>query len=168
MSLEDKQKAITDIEGQIKEIEERKCETPEEVEARNADLEKAASQFEGAINELKEVRRLEELRTQANEVRQELSLAGTVAPAPKKEVRAVRSWEPKPNKCFRSRDEAIIVVPYFLVLVPYFLVVVVRYHFLVVVVRYHFLVLVRYHFLVLVRYHFLVVVVRYHFLVVFR
>ena len=63
MSVEDKQKAITDIEGQIKEIEERKCETPEEVEARNADLEKAASQFEGAINELKEVRRLEELRT---------------------------------------------------------------------------------------------------------
>ena len=28
MSVEDKQKAITDLEGQIKEIEERKCETP--------------------------------------------------------------------------------------------------------------------------------------------
>ena len=99
MSLEDSKKAITEIEGQIKEIEERKCETPEEVEARNADLEKAASQFEGAINELKEARRLEELRIQADEVKTELSPAGTVAPAPKKEVRAVRrKFDAKPGK----------------------------------------------------------------------
>ena len=98
MSVEDKQKAITDIEGQIKEIEERKCETPEEVEARNADLSEATSKFEAAIEELKEVRRLEELRSQANEVRQELSPAGTVAPAPKKEVRALSKFDAKPGK----------------------------------------------------------------------
>ena len=53
MSFEDKQKAITDIEGQIKEIEERKCETPESVEERNAELSTAASKFEAAITELK-------------------------------------------------------------------------------------------------------------------
>ena len=85
MSLEDKQKAITDCEGQIKQIEERKCETPEEVESRNADLSEATSKFEVAIKELKEVRRLEELRIQANEVKTELTPAGTVALAPKKE-----------------------------------------------------------------------------------
>mgnify|MGYP001467663388 CR=1 FL=1 len=62
MSFEDKQKAITEIEGQVKEIEERKCETPEAVEERNAELAAATSKFEGAINELKEARRLEEGR----------------------------------------------------------------------------------------------------------
>ena len=98
MSFEDKQKAITDIEGQIKDIEERKCETPEEVEARNTDLSAATSKFEGAINELKEARRLEELRIKASEVKTELSPAGTVAPAPKKEVRALAKFDAKPGK----------------------------------------------------------------------
>ena len=98
MSVEDKQKAITDIEGQIKDIEERKCETPEEVEARNVDLSAATTQFEAAINELKEVRRLEELRIKASEVKTELSPAGTVAPAPKKEVRALAKFDAKPGK----------------------------------------------------------------------
>ena len=106
MSVEDKQKAITDIEGQIKEIEERKCETPEEVEARNADLSEATSKFEAAIGELKEVRRLEELRSQANEVRQELSPAGTVAPAPKKEVRALSKFDAKPGKQWPDAETA--------------------------------------------------------------
>ena len=98
MSLEDKQKAITECEGQIKEIEERKCETPEAVESRNADLSEATSKFEVAIKELKEVRRLEELRIQANEVKTELTPAGTVAPAPKKEVRALAKFDAKPGK----------------------------------------------------------------------
>jgi len=98
MSLEDKQKAITECEGQIKQIEERKCETPEEVESRNADLSEATSKFEVAIKELKEVRRLEELRIQANEVKTELTPAGTVALAPKKEIRAVRKFDAKPGK----------------------------------------------------------------------
>ena len=99
MSLEDSKKAITDIEGQIKEIEERKCETPEAVEERNAELLEATSKFEAAIKELKEVRRLEELRMQADEVKTELTPAGTVAPAPKKEVRAVRrKFDAKPGK----------------------------------------------------------------------
>jgi len=98
MSLEDKQKAITECEGQIKEIEERKCETPEAVEERNADLVAATSKFEGAINELKEARRLEELRMKANEVKTELTPAGTVSPAPKKEVRALAKFDAKPGK----------------------------------------------------------------------
>ncbi len=99
MSLEDSKKAITEIEGQIKEIEERKCETPEAVEERNAELTEATSKFEAAIKELKEVRRLEELRMQADEVKTELTPAGTVAPAPKKEVRAVRrKFDAKPGK----------------------------------------------------------------------
>ncbi len=98
MSFEDKQKAITDIEGQIKEIEERKCETPESVEERNAELSTAASKFEAAITELKEARRLEELRSQANEVRTELTPAGTVAPAQKKEIRALPKFDAKPGK----------------------------------------------------------------------
>ena len=99
MSLEDSKKAITDIEGQIKEIEERKCETPEAVEERNAELSEATSKFEAAIKELKEVRRLEELRMQADEVKTELTPAGTVALAPKKEVRAVRrKFDAKPGK----------------------------------------------------------------------
>lgn len=99
MSLEDSKKAITEIEGQIKEIEERKCETPEAVEERNAELTEATSKFEAAIKELKEVRRLEELRIQAKEVKTELTPAGTVALAPKKEIRAVRrKFDAKPGK----------------------------------------------------------------------
>ena len=99
MSLEDSKKAITEIEGQIKEIEERKCETPEAVEERNAELTEATSKFEAAIKELKEVRRLEELRIQAKEVKTELTHAGTVALAPKKEIRAVRrKFDAKPGK----------------------------------------------------------------------
>ena len=73
MSLDKSKEAITEIEGQIKEIEERKCETPEAVEERNAELAEATSKFEGAINELKEARRLEELRIKANEVKTELT-----------------------------------------------------------------------------------------------
>lgn len=106
MSVEDKQKAITEIEGQVKEIEERKCETPEEVEARNAELSEAASKFEGAIAELKEVRRLESLRAQAEEVRTELSPAGTVAPAPKKEVRALSRFDVRPGRQWPDAETA--------------------------------------------------------------
>ena len=106
MSVEDKQKAITEIEGQVKEIEERKCETPEEVEARNAELSEAASKFEGAIAELKEVRRLESLRAQADEVRTELSPAGTVAPAPKKEVRALSRFDVRPGRQWPDAETA--------------------------------------------------------------
>ena len=106
MSLEDKQKAITECEGQIKEIEERKCETPEAVEERNNDLVAATSKFEGAINELKEARRLEELRMKANEVKTELTPAGTVSPAPKKEVRALAKFDAQPGKQWPDANTA--------------------------------------------------------------
>ena len=114
MSVEKRQAAISDAEKKITEIEAREVTTPEEVEARNSELTAAADALEAAVKDLKEFRRVEAIKASAEEVRSDLTDSGAVQvqKQEKTEVRAVRAWEPKPNKCFRSRDEAIAVGRY--------------------------------------------------------
>ena len=114
MSVEKRQQAISDCETEITELEAREVSTPEEVEARNTELSAAADKLEAAVKDLKEFRRVEAIKASAEEVRSDLTDSGAVQvqKQEKTEVRAVSAWEPKPLKCFRSRDAAIAIGKY--------------------------------------------------------
>ena len=114
MSAEKRQKAISDANKEITDLEAREVTTTEEVEARNTELSAAADKLDSAVKDLKEFRRVEAIKASAEEVRSELTESGAVKVQKPEasEVRAVHSWEPKPNKCFRSREAAIAVGKY--------------------------------------------------------
>ena len=115
MSVEKRQQAISEAEKQITDLEAREVSTPEDVEARNTELSAAADSLEAALKDMKEFRRIEAIKASAEEARSDLTESGAVKVQKTEttDVRAVRVWEPKPNKCFRSRGEAIAVGQYY-------------------------------------------------------